>query len=245
MSRCVDGSSSSSSSRRLREAGRQQHALPLAAAQRLHQPIAQIPAVGAPHRPLDRRADPRPTRTSDRCADSVPSARARRRETADRAAPPAADARPAARASRGSHVASDRSSSRTAPPVGCRRPATMSSSVLLPAPLRPITTATLAAAHVERDARQHRRDRRRCHATFSIRSRTLIAPVRSRSSAGDPFGGLDDARSGTTSASVVAAWSRPVLTAVSVPYALHSRSLIGCALRAARRRCRPCRRCRR
>ena len=36
--------------RRLREAGREQHALPLAAAQRLHQAVAKLPAVGPPHR---------------------------------------------------------------------------------------------------------------------------------------------------------------------------------------------------
>ena len=161
--------------RRLREAGGEQHALALAAAQRLHQAIAQVPAVRPPHRPLDGARDPRRTRTTDRCADTGPSARARRRETADRAAQPAAGARPAARAradpvARGPivephHAASgpprDRRRCRAA--CSCRRRC-------VPSPRR-LRRAPTSSDTLDSTARPPT-----CHATFSIRSRTLIAP---------------------------------------------------------------------
>ena len=125
--------------RLLRQARGQEHALPFAAAQRPERPPAELEALAAPHRLERELVVVRPTRTSRphaRTAPSAPDLRRASRRSARRLC-----GRCAARRARPAGVKS--SSGRSAeqrPRRGQRRrmPAMMSSSVLLPAPLRPM-----------------------------------------------------------------------------------------------------------
>ena len=222
MSRWVDGSSSSSSSRLLREAGGQQHALPFAAAQRLQQPIAQIPAVRPPHRPLDRRAilvafEPAigvriAAHQHELAGQERQIGPHRLRQMRD---DPGARARiPAAeRAIVELHVPAGRTSSKPGDDVEQRA---------LPGAVAAHDDGDLPAANVERHARQHRHGRRPATRRPSTRSRTAHRPGSARSSAATHSAASTTRGPGTTSASVVAAWTCRVLTAVSMPYAFQA-----------------------
>ena len=117
---------------------------------------------------------------------------------------------------RGSHAPSGRSSRRTSPPVGCRRPATMSSSVLLPAPLRPMTTTT-SPARTSNDTPDNTGRPPTAHATRRSAIERVIAPVPPEAATPPTRAASTTRGPGTTRASVVAAWTRRVFTARQHP----------------------------
>ena len=248
MSRCVDGSSSSSTAAPVREAGGQQHALPLAAAQRRQRAVAELQAVGPPHRLF---GDPA-ILVRFEPAVGVRIASHQHQLLGAHGRSGANDLRQM----RDQPRAFDRRSQSSGRPIvehaprprsARRSPATMSSSVLLPAPLRPITAdelpgvrrrttharSTGTAGHLPGDVA------RRCSTGVVIAARTP------RSQRRHPFGGVDDARAqarrtrrrgGVDAAGLDRLDQRPCRST--------DRSLIG-RRRSGRPRSRPCRRCRR